>query len=104
MLEPALGDEVADVLGQCMYSLAGLLPNAGEQLMPVSQKCSSGLTVVLMPPRVAQGVFMISSVVVPMSIKVWRASLSLPSNMSLSCFQLLQWLSACSVSMSKASR
>ena len=35
MGEPAFGDEVTNVLGQCMYSLTRELPNIGEQFIPV---------------------------------------------------------------------
>ena len=51
-----------------------------------AQKCSSDFIVILMASRVALGVVMVSFIMVLLSIKVWRACLSLPSNMSLSCF------------------
>ena len=49
MVKPALGDKVANVLGQCMYSLMRLLPIIGEQLISVCpeillefERCSNG--------------------------------------------------------------
>ena len=52
-----------------------------------AQKCSSDLMVVVMASRVALGFNISSGIMVPLSIRVWRAFLSSPSSMSLSCFQ-----------------
>ena len=69
-----------------------------------AQKCSLALIVIPMASREGHGVFMFSSVVVPLSVRVWRVSLFSPSNMSLSCFQPLWYSSASSVLMSRVSR
>ena len=100
----ALGDEVGDALGQHMYSVAGQLPNIGDKFILMGQKCSSDLIVVAIASRAALGFFISSGVMVQLCIRVWRACLSLPSNMSLSCFQPLWLSSAWSGSMSWVSR
>ena len=41
--KPALSDEVGDMLEQCMYSLAGLLPNTGDKFIPMGPKMLLGL-------------------------------------------------------------
>ena len=41
--KPALSDEVGDVLRQCIYSLTGLLPNIGDQFIPMGPKMLLGL-------------------------------------------------------------
>ena len=83
------GDQVRDVLRQCIYSLMGLLPNIGDKFIPMAQKCSSDLMVVTIASRTALGFFILSGIMVQLSIRVWTACLSLPSSMSLSCFQPL---------------
>ena len=100
----AFGDEVGDALRQHMYSLASLLPNIRDTFIPMAQKCSSDLMVVLIAFRVALGFFISSSVMVWLSIRVWRACLSLPSYMKLSCFQPLWLSSTWSGLISRASR
>ena len=59
---------------------------------------------VLIASRAALGFFISSGIMVWLSMKVWRACLSSPPNMSLSCFQPLWLLSVWSGSMSRASR
>ena len=68
--KPALGDEVGDALGQCMYSLTGLLPNGGYRFIPMGPKCSSDSMVVPLASRVALGFFISSSIMVWLSIRV----------------------------------
>ena len=92
MLKPALGDEVANVLGQYMYSLSGLLCNIWSSSSLCAQKSSSDFILLPMASRKAWGVFMLSSVRVPLSIKVWKAFLSLPSNMSLEVLPTLMMI------------
>ena len=102
--EFALGDEVTDAHEQHMYTLAWVLPNIREQFVLKGPKCSSGLIAVPVASREHQGVFMLSSVMVLLSIRDWRACILSPSNMSFSCFQPLLQSSASLVSMSRASR
>ena len=90
----ALGDEVADVLRQCVYSLAGLLPNIRDKFVPMGPKMLLVLMVVTIASRVALGFFISSGIMVQLSVRVWRACLSSCSNMSLSCIQPLQLSSA----------
>ena len=47
-----------------------------------AQKCSSDLIVVLVASRACRGVFMLSSIMVLLFIRDWRACLSSPLNMS----------------------
>ena len=77
----------------CIPSLGCCLTSETSSSLWV-QKCFSDFIIVLIA----------SSIMVWLSIRVWRACLSLPSNMSLSCFQPLQLSSAWSGSMSRPSR
>ena len=68
-----------------------------------AQKCSLDLIDVPIASRAHQGIFMLSSMMMPLSMRDWTACLSSPSNMSFSCFQPLQQSSASSVPVSRAS-
>ena len=64
-----------------------------------AQKYPLDLMVIAIASRVALGFFISSGITTPLSIRVWRACLSSPSNMSLSCFQPFWLLSAWSGSI-----
>ena len=98
------GDEVTYVLWQCTDPFIWLLLQVRHKLIPVGPKCSSDFIVGPIASNAALGVSICSGAMTPPSIRLWRAFLSSPSNMSLSCFQPLRDWSAVSSSMSRASR
>ena len=83
----------------CIPSLGSCLTSEISSSLLV-QKCSSDFIIVPMASRVALG-FFISGVMVLLCIRVWRACLSSPSNISLSYFQPFQLSSAWSGTMSR---
>ena len=60
------------------------------------QKWSLDLIVVPMASSTCQDIFWHSGVIVPLSMRVWRVSQSLPLNIIFSCFHPVLWLSASS--------
>ena len=79
---------------QCMKTLARELPDIGEQFVPEGPKMVLRLNSC---PNSIQCIFMLSSMMMPLSMRDWRACLSSPSKMNFSCSSIAAVISLISL-------